>query len=316
MFPTYIQTAFKNSCFKDFKTHYAINMFYRKVYSLLIGCLWFVIPTSAQDQAIADSLAREYQKTSVDSVKLELLRGMSYNETSDLKGLAYAEELISLSQKLRNSTYLRRGYFLKGTKKREIGELEEALEAYFKSSEIARATNHLIAEGECYVAVADVYSTANNHPNAKHYYKKAITTLRQSNDSVKLASALINAGDDLRKIREYDSALVYFNESFVIVNKIDYVRGKGYSLGGLGMVYAGMGKYDLAEKNLVQAIKILEETEEYSPICDYLISMADVFVHKGANQAALNSVTRSLQIAEQLNQKEQIANASLKLSEL
>jgi signal transduction histidine kinase len=301
-----------------FKTHYAINMFYRKVYSLLIGCLWFIIPTIfAQDQAIADSLALEYRKATNDSLKLELLTGMSYNETRDLKkGLVYAEELISLSKKLGNSTYLRRGYFLKGTKKRATGELEEALEAYFKSAEIAKATHHLIAEGECYVAVADVYSSANNHPTAKDYYKKAIIILRQSNDSVRLASALINAGDELRKIEKYDSAFVYFNESLVIVNKIDYVSGKGYSLGGLGMVYAGMGKYDLAEKNLVQAIKILEETEDYSPVCDYLISMANVYMHKGAHQAALNSVRRSLQLAEQLNQKEQIANASLKLSEL
>lgn len=97
-------------------------MFYRKVYSLLIGCLLFVIPiVSAQDQASADSLALEYQNTQNDSAKLELLRGMSYNEVNDLKkGLAYAEELISLSQKLGNSPYLRRGYFLKGTKKEQL----------------------------------------------------------------------------------------------------------------------------------------------------------------------------------------------------
>jgi len=242
---------------------------------------------------------------------------MSYNEPTDLKkGLGYAEKLISLSQKLGNNTYLRRGYFLKGTKKKALGELGEALEAYFKSAEIAKATNHLVAEGECYVVIADVYSAANNHPNAKDYYKKAIATLRQSNDSVKLASALINAGDELRKIKEYDSALLYFNESLMIVNKIDNVSGKGYSLGGLGMVYTSMGKYDIAETNLVQAIRILEEMEDFSPICDYFISMADIYVHKGNNQAALNYVARSLQLAEQLGQKEQIANASHKLSEL
>ncbi len=217
-------------------------------------------------------LSRLYHQNShQDSAKLKLLAKLSFNEIRDLsKALPYAQELISLSEGLGNN-FLRAGYLLKGTKKEQLGELNEALESFLKSAEIAQATDNLIAEGESYVAIADVYSGANNHPNAKYYYKKAITTLRQSNDSVKLASALINAGDELRKKRQNDSALMYFNESKLIVEKIDYVSGRGYSLGGLGMVYATFGKNDLAEKNMNEAIRILEETGDYAPICDYFI---------------------------------------------
>ena len=95
-------------------------MFYRKAPLLLIGCFWFIIAgVSAQDQKLADSLALIYQQNTVtDTAKLELLRNLSFNETRDLKkGLKYAEELISLSELSGNNIYLRRGYFLKGTKK-------------------------------------------------------------------------------------------------------------------------------------------------------------------------------------------------------
>ncbi|MEP6596946.1 MAG: adenylate/guanylate cyclase domain-containing protein [Ginsengibacter sp.] len=235
----------------------------------------------------------------------------------DLKlGLKYAEELITLSTQKGNTVYLRRGYFLKGTKERSLGNLDTALDAYFKSAEVANRAHYLRGEGDAYSAIADIYSLAKNHPTAKLYYNKAIAALRQSNDSISLASAISNAGDEFLKIRKYDSALLYFRESKVIFDKINYLTGMGYSLGNIGMVYANIGENDLAEKNINEAIKILEQTQDYYPICVYLISMADVYLNKRDDRTALNYALRSLHLAKQYGLKEQIADANLKLSEL
>lgn len=294
-------------------------MSYKKVFSLLFGLFWINISgVFAQEQKIADSLALIYHQTTLtDTAKLELLRNLSFHEMRDLtKGLKYAEELISLSERTGNDTYLRVGYFLKGTKKRLMGNLDEALEAYFKSAELARKTHHLVGEGESYGAIADIYSIGNNHTNAMNYYNKAIISLRQSNNSISLASVLSNAGDQFRKTKIYDSALLYSEEAKVIFDKVNHLIGKGYSLGNIGMVYASLGKNNLAEKNINEAIRILEETQDYYPICVYLTSMADVYLNKGDNQEALNYTLRSLRLAEQYGLKEQLADASFKLSEL
>jgi len=298
-------------------------MVHRKTHIFLFGFCWFIISgVFAQEQKIADSLALIYQQNRLtDTAKFKLLKDLSFNETRNLKeGLRYAEELISLSAKAKNYRYLRIGYFLKGTKKRLLGHLDEALDAYFKSVEIARKENYGKGEGEAYSAIADIYAISNNAPNAKQYYNKAINILRQSklqsaNDSINLASVLSNAGDALLRIKNYDSALLYFEEAKQIFDKVNYLSGKGYSLGNIGMVYASIGKNDLAEKNMNEAIHILEKTQDYYPICVYLTSMADVYSNKGDKQAALNYTLRSLHLAEQYGLKEQIADASLKLSE-
>jgi two-component system, NtrC family, sensor kinase len=295
-------------------------MFYRKAHTLLICCFCFIVNcVFAQEQKIADSLVLIYQQdTLTGTAKFELLRDLSFNEIRDLKkGLVYAEELISLSEQTGDANYLRVGYFLKGTKKRLLGQLDEALDAYFKSAEIARKTHNLKGEGEAYGAIADIYSVANNFPNAKQYYQKAIITLRASKgDSISLASVISNAGEVYLKTEQYDSALYYFNEAKAIFDHINYLSGKGYSLGNIGMVYASIGKNQLAEKNINVAIRILEETQDYYPICVYLISMADVYLGKGDHQTALNYALRSLRLAEQYALKEQVADASLKLSKL
>lgn len=293
--------------------------FKEKVFCLLTGFLFFIFHSaSSQDQKIADSLKRIYRmEVPEDSAKLELLRNITFNESKDLTlALQYAEELIRLSQKLENNLYLHRGFFQKGNIKRLLGDLEEALDALFKSGEAARKAKYTKGEGNSYAAIADIYAVSNNHANARSYYIKAIATLRKSNDSIALASIISNAGDEFLNNKIYDSALLHFKEARIIFEKVNYLIGKAYTLGNIGMVYANTGQTNLAEKNINGAIRILEEAEDYYPICVYLISMCDIYLQKGDQQTAMNYAKRSLQLAEQYGLKEQIGDANHKLSEL
>ena len=294
-------------------------MFHRKAYFLLIGCCWLTVgAVFSQDQRIADSLAQIYkQNTLTDTAKFQLLLDLSYNEIGDLhKAVKYAEELITGAQRAENNKYLRSGYFLKGTKERLLGNLDAALDAFFKSAELAKKMHNLLGEGDSYGAIADTYAVGNNPANAQLYYRQAINILRIANDSGHLASFLSNAGDQFLRIKNYDSALFYFTESKAIFDKMNDLRGRGYSLGNLGMVYAGIGKTELAEKNINEAITILEQTRDYYPICEYLLSMADVYLSRADLQTALKYATRSLELAQQYKLNEQISHADLKLSKL
>ncbi len=285
----------------------------------MIGLFYFVIFTgSAQDQRISDSLATIYiADTTKGEAKLELLANLAFNEVNDLKqALKYAEVLIILSRQTGNYYYLSQGYFQKGTKKILLGDLEDGLEAFFKSAEIARRENLIPLEGSAYGAIADIYTISNNHKNAMKYYSKAIATLRKSEDTIALASFIMNAGDALLTNKEYDSALVYFKESGALFEKKNYLVGKAYNLGNIGMVYANQGQNSLAEENIIEAVRILEAFEDYYPISVYLLSMSDIYLEKGDQEAALDYAQRSLVLGEKYRLKEQISDANLKLSEL
>lgn len=299
-------------------------MVHRKTHIIFIVYFLFLLASGlAQEQKIADSLATVYlQKSLGDEDRFRILTDLSFNEINDLKkGLQYAEELISLSEKTGNDNYLRIGYFLKGTKKRLLGNLEEALQAYIQSAQIATQINHVKGEAEAYCAIADAYTVANDPVSAKQYYRKAIGILQKSTprspeDSINLASVLTNAGETFRKARTYDSAILYSNQAKSIFDAVGYPIGVAYCLGNIGMVYASIGKNDLAAKNLNEAIPILEKAQDYYPICDYLIAFADVYIDKGDDRTALDYALQSLDLSERHRLKEQISNASLKLSQL
>ena len=279
---------------------------------------FFSISIVAQDQQIADSLAKIYQADTIrGEARLELLRNLSFNELNDYKiGLQYAEELIRLSEEDGNYEYLSQGYYQKGSTKSLLGDLEDALEAFLKSAEVAKTESRISIEGSAYGAIANIYIISNNYKNGMLYYKKAIATLRKSDDTIGLASNILNAGDALLTIHKYDSALVYFKESGELFEQVNYKVGKAYNLGNIGMVYANTGKNELAETTINEAIRILEASGDYYPISVYLMAMSDIYVEKGVLRTALNYAQKSLILAEQYGLKDQACDANLKLSEL
>ena len=286
----------------------------------LIGFFYFFSHfVSAQDQRIADSLSKIYLEDSLEGRdRMELLKNLAFNERKDHDlALKYSEELIGLAKLTNDNKYLYSGYLQKGDTYLQRGDLKLALDAFFESAKIATIKTQIKEdEGVAYLAIADTYSSMDNYGNAEEYYNKAIYLIRKTNDSIALASALLNAGDTYFINKKYNKALDYFEESGVIFKKVNYLTGSAYNLGNVGLVYAEQGKHDLAEKNINEAIIILEEQEDYYPVSVYLTYMADIYINKGDFNTAFNYAIRSLDLATQYGLKEQISDANLKLSEL
>ena len=187
-----------------------------RAYYLIIGffCISCLI-SRGQDQDLVDSLTQIYSQDTLDVVeKMELLRVLSYNSVYDYElSSKYADELIDLANTNKNYLYLYRGYLQKGNTNRFAGNFEQSIDAFFKSAEAAILEKYLEGEGAAYISVADVYSEMGNSVNAELYYGKGIDILRQTSDSISLAGALLNAGDEFFSTQKFDAALIYFEES-------------------------------------------------------------------------------------------------------
>ena len=286
---------------------------------LLIGFLFFNLNHAfGQDQRVADSLAIIYQENNLEGTeKFKLLKELAFNELNDRElSFKYAEELIQLAELENNSFYLFSGYLQKGEYYKMTGELDLALETYFKAAQIAVDSKSIKDEGIVYISIADTYGIMENYNNAERFYNKSIQILRNTGDSIALASALLNAGDTYYNMGRYDEALRNFEESGPIFKELGHLTGSAYNLGNLGMIYAKQGKDSLAEKNISEAIAILEELEDFYPISVYLTIMSDIYLKHNDFDAALSYTKRSLELATAYGLKEQIGDANLQLSEL
>ncbi len=291
-------------------------IFFKKE-AILIICFFFLFQTNSfcQSNDKIDSLEnvfvlRKFKKEN----RLKILKDLAYNHPDPDKALEYSLELIEEAQLVDSINFLFDGYLLKGNALKIKGDLSAALESYFLGAEIAYDENEEI--GTINITIADVYSIMENHDKANYYYDIAIDILRKEKDSLNLASALSNAGDEFFYQNKFDKALLYFNESGIIFKKKNYLLGTAYNLGNTGMVYAEQGKNELAKENILESIKILEELKEYYPISIYLTYMSDIYLNQGDWKTAVNYSKLSLELSKKYGLKKQISDANLQLSNL
>lgn len=286
-------------------------------YRISLFLLSFIVLISgkciAQDQAIADSLEKIYHANKDLHDDLEILKDISENTLAPYKKLKFSNELLKAAKQKDSPTYIYAGYLQKGNALASRGDFSEALENYFNAGTVARNEKEL---GLIKITLGDVYSLTRNHDRSIKYYNEAIEIFRTTEDSLTLGSVIFNAGDGYLKNNQIDKALLYLKESEQIFKNIQFDLGLAYCVGTLGLAYAKLGRNEEAEKNIRQAIQTLEKEGDYSPICEFLNGMSDIFSEKDEDSTAIEFASLSRDLAKTYGFKNEIREANLKLSQL
>lgn len=286
------------------------------IFLILFICLTSSICNS-QNQRIADSLASEFQELQKgDSIYFAVLSKLCYNESDPVAKLKYSKELFISAKELSNPRFEMNGSIFIGLAHMRLSNYELALESFFHSLEIASRHQYTLQAGQTQSSIADVYDITGNFANAKIYYDLAIESLVKANDSVAIATAYLNYGDALFNNNELESASSNFENSLEYFEELNSQEGVAFNLGNLGMVYAKQGKHDQAESNMNKAIETFEEMENYYPISIFLTYIADIYIEKNSKSKALAYASRSLELANTYDLKNEISNAHFKLHEI
>ena len=283
----------------------------------LIGALSLFSSVSfCQNEKRADSLILVFESRSDDSNALHLLREIIEEVPNPETQLAYAELLVSYAKQDKRSDLLCDAYNAKGNALKSLGDYTKALDAYFLAFKLASALKDAERKGSTSIAIATAYSDIGDQDNSHKYFNSGIQSLRLVNDSVKLGTALLNAGDEYFLNNKLDSAKILTQEAGLIFKLKNYQIGTAYYLGNMGLIYASQKKDSMALLNINKAIDILEELGDYYPISVYLTYISDIYKKNRAWEQAFSYTRRSLDLALQYSLKPQISEAYLPLSEL
>ncbi len=268
----------------------------------------------SQDPKIADSLKKVYNNQKLDYLeKLEILQEISSNSIESSDKRKYSDELIEAAKKKACTAHIFNGLLQNGPSYLDPGDYSKALENYFMAMDYSTSKT---SEGILKVTIGDVYSYTDNHSRAVKYYNEAINFFRESKNTRYLAIALLNAGDEYMSAGKIDQAYAYFEESEKIFRDQGELLPQGMAKGNLGMLDAQRGKTDSAEVKLQEAIQILEKFDQFSSICTFLNTMADINIDKDEDSIALDYATMSLDLAETYRFKDQISEANLRLARI
>lgn len=269
---------------------------------------------SIKHQNLLDSLKQVYFQSKEKN--LELLVTVLQEDPNPDSMLKYGQILLDRSLKDSSNLFTFQAFLHLGNGFVLKGELSQGLEKYFVGMMYAEKAGYEEGRGKLFIAIANAYSQSENSQNAAVYYGRSIEILRNGNDSLGLASAIFNAGDEYLTMGKLDSALLYTQEAQGIFGKVNYPLGEAYCFGNLGMIFAKNGNNSAAEESINKAIVILEKYNDYYPISFYLEFMSSIYLENGDITRSLNYAERSLDLAQHYGLKDQISESNLMLSKI
>lgn len=292
-----------------------------KYFRNFLACIivgFFSFTVTAQNQYLADSLLHfvESQNKLTDSARCFLYNKIAFNSTSPKNKLRFGGKAKNIAESINDHRQLALSHRYIGIGNELKGNFSEAIDSYLTAATYYSSINLELGIAVVYLDLGVLYRKQEHYKSSIYYHNRGINILRREKDSIRLASALLNIGDLFRFRKKFDSAMLYFDEAEVIFRKVDYSSRVAYTLGNKGLVYAELGQNGLAEKNITEAISVLEELKDFDPISVYQTSLADIYAQRGDIKRGLTYAHGALSIGQEEGLKEQIRDASLKLSEL
>lgn len=268
----------------------------------------------SQDQNIADSLEVVFEKAgSAGKKDLGLLRILSENHIEPAKKLKYSKQLFEAAKEKDCTSLMYSGLLQTGNAYLAKGDYSKALDSYFKAGNIAGSPRE---SGIIKLTIGDVYSLSKNYKRSANYYEEAIDFFKEMNDSLAFATAMFNAGDGYLKSNEIGKATKFITEAESIFRDKNEEVSLAYCIGTLGLIYAKKGRIAEAEENIQQAIQILEKEEDYSPICEFLLGMSDIYTERNDDSTAVEFAILSRDLAKTYGFKNEVKDANFKLARL
>ena len=264
-----------------------------------------------------DSLINNYGKVleiGDDSLVYDICKKIAYESSKPKEIMFYAQKALNIALKLQNvkwqarsKAHIARAYVLQSN-------LDDAIVLYIESLELYKKSNVPIGVGTINERLAQVYETNGNLSLAEINYKEAIRIFTEYNDSIRLASTQLNFGDFFKKRKLFNKSLLYYEKAIKFYSELNNLYGIAYTKGNIGLVYTAQNKLDSAEIYLKKSIEILEPMGDNYAVSSYLDGLAEVYFKRKQYIKAQQTAHKSLLLAQEHGLKEQIRDASLRLS--
>ena len=127
------------------------------------------------------------------------------------------------------------------------------------------------------------------------YTEKAEQLFKEHNeDALARAANLSNKGRLQMRIEQYEEALISFNEAQEIFNRRQYVNTR--NMLNISRAYMQLQKYDLAEKQVLDTITLLEFEDDQYTVAETKLVLGNVYYYMEKQEQAIDCYMQALEI--------------------
>lgn len=282
---------------------------------ILIHLTTFYFNSTAQNQSI-DSVLNHISSTRYDTSKVEAFNELAWvlRSTNSQLALSYADSAIDLSRNIDYKAGEATGHVRSGLIKMLKGDLSGAKTDYEYALQIENSIQNTFGIARASNQLSLIYNTLGSVRQSIKYARKAVEQLRVLRSDQPLASALNNLGEAYIETAEYDSALIFLNESLDIRERLNRKSEIAKSYLNLGYLFEKTKDYDRSIEYSALALDIYTEHDDQTRKAQAHENLGNAYYKKGNLAKAEENYLESLGIRSSLTNQTQIANSYSNLS--
>ncbi|MCK5685007.1 tetratricopeptide repeat protein, partial [bacterium] len=180
----------------------------------------------------------------------------------------------------------------------KIKDFDQAIQYFQKDLQISLELNYQRGLAHTYRNLGDAYLATEKASEVIAFYKKSIELFRKFNDDRNLAEVYLSLAKAYVMIGDFENARGYGDwalEQFKLTNRMDEI-GQVHIL--YGRIHCEFEEWGKALGSYQEAIKILEETLNYSSVCEVKFSIARLIHRNGNEKEAIIALKDVLEYAD------------------
>ncbi len=286
-----------------------VRAFMKKLLLIIGICSFCMAHAQKQGQPLIDSLLQELPKQKADSNKANLLNrlALTYDGINPDAMKKYADEALSLSDKLNYKRGIVKAYIIIGIAYDNQSNYPEALKNYFDALRLDQELGDKLGSASAYNNIGMVYSKQGNYPDALKNYFITLRIFEELGNKEAIASVYGNIGLVYSIQGNYSEAIKKHFAALKVNEELGDKDGIASTYSNIGNVYYEQGNYPEATKNYLTALKMWEELGIKGGIAQSYSSIGSVYTIQGNLPEALKKYYAALEIYKNLGDKDGIS---------
>ena len=227
-------------------------------------------------------------------------KNISLKKNDRLEANIYIDSIISFFKRIKDTFEVSTAYHNKGYNYRLLSDYKSAATNYIKSIEIREAQKYPIRLQATYYELAFTYYMSKQYRLSKKYAKKSISLSRKKEDDLMVLLNYLMLSPALRKLNEYDNALVASDSALVLSKKLKNKSQEARALKEKGWIFFENNKdYNKAEHYFIKAYNILKPINDKLNKFTVTQGIVDTYIEKEDFEKA----KKYLEIFDEYSQK-------------
>lgn len=260
-------------------------------------------------RALIDSLLIELPKAKEDTNKVKLLDNLSFNYSviAPDSGLAYANQEMSLSERLKWKPGTARAYACLGINYAAMSQQAKALEYDIKALKLSTELGNRRSMAGNMANIGLVYMSQSDYPDALEYALKALKMYEELGDKSNEAVLLENIGSIYFEQKNYARTSDYYQQALQMYQELGDQIGTARNLGNKGMVEDVRGNYQKALDYHMTALRINEKLGNNSSMQVNQANVGYVYCHMKQYDKALRYQNMAMAASKALHNDNSLA---------